>query len=46
MCKLPLLTMSSVGRTEGVDKILSLKLGSLLSFSKNIIFIFENDTKI
>ena len=42
MCKLPFLTVSSVGRTEGVDKILSLKLGSLLSFSKIIIFIFEN----
>ena len=34
--------MASVGRTKGVDEILSLKLGSLLSFSKIIIFIFEN----
>ena len=34
--------MTSIGRTKGVYEILSLKFGSLLSFSKNIIFIFEN----
>ena len=33
--------MSSIGRTKRVDEILSLKLGSLLNFSKNIILLLK-----